>query len=114
MIQFFQPFVLQLNPFGINASIDYFYKHCHQNVPMSFGRAGNNCETVENAKAIASLGHRQVLAIVKYSMSCANLKQWLMGRKNIGAFAVDFYKLENDGVTVTLIGSKVLEPQRGQ
>lgn len=113
MIHFFQPFVLQLNPDGINASIEYFYKHVHQNIPLSFSRSSNNCETIEVARATVLIGHRQVLAVAKYSMTCASLKLFLTARINISAYAIDFYKLGNDGITITLIGSKVLQPQRG-
>jgi hypothetical protein len=81
-------------------------------VPLTFCRATNLYETLEHAKAASLLGPRQVLTILKYSMSCNDLKSWIMARINIVPYAVDFYKLENDLVTITLIGSKVLTPQR--
>ncbi len=112
MLNFFQSFILSLNPNGPSASVEYFYKSAYKNMSFTFNRTTGLRDNLEASKAALQLGHRQVMGILKFSMSCLTLKSWLMGRLEIKAYAIDFYKLNDDGVTTTLIGTKVLDTRR--
>lgn len=112
MFHFFQAHTLSINPAGVNASIDYFYKSVTQNISLSFNRGGNMTDNVETAKALSPITMRQIMVILKFSMSCLDVKLWVTGRVNIAAYAVDFYKIGPDLVTPVLIGTKVLAPKR--
>lgn len=115
MLNFFQSYILSLNPNGPSASIDYFYNHyknVYSGISLSLNRGVELRDNLEAAKASVVLGHRQVMAILKFSMSCATIKLWFMARTEIQPYAIDFYKLNDDGVTTTLIGTKTLNTRR--
>jgi hypothetical protein len=111
-MRFYQSYILNTNPNGAFASIDYFHKLLLGAISMRLDRNPSLSDNPETSKAYLKITNRQVIVLMKFSLSCSTLKKWIMCREEISPYAIEAFKLDADGIGLVSIGSKFLSPER--
>jgi hypothetical protein len=92
--------------------MDYFHKLLLGAITMRLDRNPYVSDNPETAKAYVKITNRQVIVLMKFSLSCSTFKNWIMCREEIPPFAIEAFKLDADGIGLVSLGSKTLNTER--
>lgn len=111
-MRLYQSYILNTNPNGAFASMDYFHKLLLGAINMRLDRNPSLSDNPETSKAYVKITNRQVIVLMKFALSCPTLKNWITCREEIYPFAIEAFKLDADGIGLISLGSKTLNSER--